>query len=182
MVEREMNVLIAVFNHIRSFICSKCRSILRNQIFYMKNNVLYCSTCITELEPCLITLPSSQILTDQCKKCGKNFLLGETISMYQHDVYHSNCLRCGNCAKMLVNEGFFRQEDGCFYCLHCHIEHGPHCLICQEPFLTGEILSQFDGKQFHSSCFLCDVCRQTIEMKSFCYTNGRILCENCWIN
>lgn len=180
MVENTIDVFIFMFDSIHSFLCSKCRMKLRNQIFYMKNDVLYCSKCINELEPCLITLPSSPNLTDQCKKCGKHFLAGQPLCMYQYDVYHSHCLRCGNCAKILLNEGFFRQEDGCFYCLNCHIEHGPHCLICKEAFLTGEILSQFDGKQFHSSCFLCDHCQQIIEMKSFCYQNGQIICENCW--
>lgn len=134
---------------------------------------------MNELEPCIMTLKSSQFLSDQCKKCGKNFLPGETVSMYQYDVYHSDCFRCGNCQNLLVNQGFFRQEDGCFYCLNCHIDNGPHCLICQEPFLTGEILSQFDGKQFHSTCFLCDSCQEVIETKQFLYQNGKFLCEFC---
>jgi len=126
-----------------------------------------------------MTLKSSKFLNDQCKKCGKNFLEGETISMYQYDSYHPDCFRCGNCQKFLVNQGFFRQEDGCFYCLNCHIDNGPHCIKCKEPFLTGEILTQFDGKKFHNTCFLCDICQQTIEMKNFYNENGKILCEIC---
>ncbi len=135
---------------------------------------------MNEIEPCLMPLKSSQFLPDQCKKCAQYFLPGETISMYQSDIYHPDCFRCGNCQKLLVNQGFFRQEDGCFYCLNCHIDHGVHCLKCQEPFLTGEILSQFDGKYFHNTCFLCDICQQMIDMKYFNYRNDKVVCEFCW--
>jgi hypothetical protein len=133
---------------------------------------------MNDIEPCIMTIKSSQ-LSNQCKKCGQNFLLGETISMYQYDFYHPDCFRCGNCQKLLVSQGFFRQEDGCFYCLNCHIDNGPRCIICKEPFLTGEILSQFDGKHFHSTCFSCEICQKSIEMKHFSYQNGKIICEIC---
>jgi hypothetical protein len=168
-----------IFNFVFSFICSKCRLILRNNIFYSKDNLLYCQQCMNDIEPCIMTLKSSQFLHDQCQKCGKTFLLGETISMYHYDFYHPDCFRCGNCRQLIVSQGFFRQEDGCFYCLNCHIENGPHCYICKEPFLTGEIRSQFNGKQFHKTSFLCQICRQTIEMKQFYNKNGKVVCENC---
>jgi hypothetical protein len=137
---------------------------------------------MNEIEPCIMTLKSSQFLNDQCKKCGKHFRFGETISIYQYDYYHSNCLSCGNCQKLLINQGFFRQKDGFFYCLNCHINTGPHCIKCNEPFLTGEILTQFNGKQFHKNCFLCDICQQIIEMKNFSYQNETIICEICLKN
>lgn len=164
-----------------SFICELCRSSLRDDVFYVKNHSLFCQTCLTQREPCLMNLKSSSSSIDgQCKKCGKHFRPGEGLAMYQSDVYHRDCFRCGQCAKVLVSEGFFRQEDGCLYCLACHIDHGPHCGICQEPFLTGEILSQFDGKQFHHTCFLCDTCQQPIDRKEFRCENARVICELCW--
>ena len=134
---------------------------------------------MNDIEPCIMTINSSELLNNQCKKCGKYFVMGETISMYQYDYYHPDCFRCGNCRKLIVSQGFFRQEDGCFYCLNCHIDNGPHCFICKEPFLTGEILCQFDGKQFHNTCFLCEICRIAIEMKSFSYQNGKVICGSC---
>ncbi|CAF3785112.1 unnamed protein product [Rotaria sordida] len=152
--------------HNECFICKKCRITLKNKIFYSKNNFLYCQQCMNDIEPCIMTLKTSQILNDQCKKCGKNFLNGEAISMYQCDYYHPDCFRCGNCKKLIVSQGFFRQEDGCLYCLNCHIDNGPHCMICKEPFLTGEILSQFDGKQFHNTCFLFIILSLTFQSLS----------------
>lgn len=134
---------------------------------------------MNDIEPCIMTLKSSEMLNDQCKKCGKNFHVDETMSIYQGDYYHPDCFRCGNCKKLILSQGFFRQEDGRLYCLNCHIDHGPHCMICKEPFLTGEILSQFDGKQFHNTCFLCNTCQQPIEMKNFLNQNGKIICELC---
>ncbi|CAF4327567.1 unnamed protein product, partial [Adineta steineri] len=166
--------------HNECFICSKCQVILRNQIFYLKNNFLYCHSCMNEIEPCIMTLKSLEILNDyQCKKCRRNFLEGETVSMYENDYYHSDCFRCENCEKLLIDQGCFRQENECLYCLNCHIDNGPHCTICKEPFLTGEILSQFNGKQFHNTCFLCDICQERIQMKNFQYQNGKIICEIC---
>ncbi|CAF3519400.1 unnamed protein product [Adineta steineri] len=116
--------------HNECFVCSKCEVILRNQIFYLKNNFLYCHQCMNEIEPCIMTLKSLEILNDyQCKKCRKSFLEGETISMYQNDYYHSDCFRCENCEKLLIDQGCFRQENECLYCLNCHIDNGPHCTI-----------------------------------------------------
>ncbi|CAF1056521.1 unnamed protein product [Adineta steineri] len=116
--------------HNECFICSKCEVILRNQIFYLKNNFLYCHSCMNEIEPCIMTLKSLEILNDyQCKKCKKNFLEGETISMYENDYYHSDCFRCENCEKLLIDQGCFRQENEYLYCLNCHIDNGPHCTI-----------------------------------------------------
>ena len=168
-------LLIKIF----SFICVKCRLTLQNKAFFSKSNLLYCQQCMNDIEPCTMTLNSSQLLKDQCKICGKNFILGETISMHQYDFYHPECFRCTNCKKFIVSQGFFFQEDGCLYCLNCHIDNGPHCVICQDPFLTGETLSQFDGKQFHNTCFLCSICQQPIEMKYFRYHDGNATCETC---
>ena len=167
-----------------SFICEQCQTMLRDDVFYSKDHSLFCQTCLTQREPCLMTLKSSSTASvdSQCKKCAKHFRPGESIAMYQSDVYHRDCFRCGHCAKVLVSEGFFRQEDGCLYCLVCHINHGPHCGICQEPFLTGEVLSQFDGKQFHHTCFLCETCQQPIDRKEFRYESARVICELCWKN
>jgi hypothetical protein len=163
-----------------SFICEQCQSLLAEQIFYVKNACLFCQRCLHELEPCLLTLNSS-ISTghDRCKKCGQVFNHNQSIAVYQCEFYHADCFRCGSCSKLIVSEGFFRQEDGCLYCLTCHITHGPHCTICHEPFLTGELLSQFDGKQFHQTCFLCRACQQPIERKQFIYEHGQFICKLC---
>lgn len=134
---------------------------------------------MNELEPCLMLLKSSEFINNQCKKCRKNFLYGETISMYQSDFYHTDCFRCENCQNSLIDQGFFRQDDGCLYCLNCHIDFGNHCQKCRKPLLPGEIFCQFDGKFFHYTCFLCDICQNRIDRKYFSYENNRILCENC---
>ncbi|UJR31460.1 hypothetical protein I4U23_018950 [Adineta vaga] len=166
--------------HNECFICSKCQLPLRNEIFYSKNKFFYCHQCMTQQEPCLLTLKSMQLLNEQCKICGKNFLSGEPISMYYEDYYHTDCFRCVNCQTLLINQGFYQNENGYLSCSNCHTDHGLHCRICKEPFLTGEILSQFDDRYFHQTCFLCNVCKQSIEMKRFQYENGKVVCEKCF--
>lgn len=162
-----------------SFICQNCRTTLIDEIFYQKNDDFICQTCLEQIEPCLSRLPSKRSSTDRCKRCGDEFVDGQTIAMYQYDLFHEKCFHCVHCDKTLIDQGFFRHEDGCLYCLTCQIECGPRCSKCDEPFFTGEILCQFDGKIFHQNCFRCFRCENSIETKRFWTENGHIFCETC---
>lgn len=172
--EREINADLSF-----SFVCEHCRSNLIDQNFYEKNEQFLCHACLEQIEPCLARLPTDRSNSDRCQRCGEEFLDGQSIALYHYELYHQRCFYCVQCRKSLINQGFFRHEDGCLYCLTCQIDLGPHCSICDEPFATGDILCQFDGKPYHQNCFQCHRCRQTIETKRFRCEQGQIICEFC---
>jgi hypothetical protein len=72
-------------------------------------------------------------LNIRCKKCGKSFERGESMSLYKNEYYHNSCFVCNYCEGSVVGQGFYTKPDGSFQCQRCHNYHAPKCFVCQNP-------------------------------------------------
>lgn len=163
-----------------SFVCERCQMKLDEKQFFNKDQHFFCQTCLYEIEPC--ARPSSTEIPERCQKCSENFRYGDSIGQYRSSFYHHHCFNCDQCGRSLLSLGHFEKDDNLLYCFNCYVESGPHCTTCNEPFLTGEILTQFNDCFYHRGCFLCQICQQQIEDKPFRFQQDKIICRPCLTN
>jgi len=109
-----------------------------------------------------------------CMACKTVIPSRETYFEALGNKYHGKCWTCIFCRKQLGGGNFYERQGG-IYCDSCYRNNIlPKCFRCSEPIATGEIVNA-DGKKYHTSCFTCPVCRQTILY--YLFRDGQPFCE-----
>ena len=88
-----------------------------------------------------------------CSACGRTFEALDLVVVFESDVYHTVCFRCGQCGAIVdASRLFLVLDDGSPLCLEC----SPACHMCK-----GKITSNHVGvlnKDFHEGCLKCSQC------------------------
>lgn len=102
------------------------------------------------------------------------------MSLYNNQYYHNTCFVCTFCDQSLAGQGFYTKPDGSFQCHRCHNYHAPKCFVCNETIADGVKYNNYQGKQFHASCFKCIRCHGIIaEGRNFQESPDGFVCLDC---
>lgn len=104
--------------------------------------------------------------------------------------FHKDHFKCAECEMYLssktpiFNRKFmfiakFYRKDEKYYCENCYsATKAKICHLCEQPILDNIINAL--NKHWHSSCFLCHSCKESINNQSFTTNNERLFHVNCY--
>uniref|UniRef100_A0A3Q3WUX6 LIM/homeobox protein Lhx9 n=1 Tax=Mola mola TaxID=94237 RepID=A0A3Q3WUX6_MOLML len=93
-----------------------------------------------------------------CAGCGEQ-LCDRFFLLAAGRVWHSACLRCGQCGCELQTQASLFWRDGNIYCLHdyCRMFRGGRCARCFQPIPASALVMRSGELTFHLHCFSCQV-------------------------
>ncbi|XP_068701888.1 testin-like [Montipora foliosa] len=113
-----------------------------------------------------------------CEACGEEFSPGEEKILYQCKSFHHNCFTCNECTKPLGTQEFVKR-DGKHFCKECaDALDAKICDRCNEAIKSS--WAEYDGKTYHTDCFSCALCFQSIAGKAFKKHEGNNICHDCY--
>lgn len=147
------------------FICSNnlCKRSLEQQGFVEEQGRLYCEQCYeTHFAP-------------NCTKCHQR-IKGDCLNALDKK-WHPECFTCNHCRKPFGNSSFYL-EDGLPYCeVDWNNLFTTKCVACGHSIAAGDRWVEAMNQNYHSTCFRCTVCGQTLEGQSFFAKGGRPYCK-----
>ncbi|XP_077362605.1 LIM domain-containing protein 1 isoform X2 [Festucalex cinctus] len=115
------------------------------------------------------TSGGSNFYFGHCAKCSKEVHGAGKVCQAMGQLFHGSCFTCSICSKNLQGKPFYTLS-GIIYCEEDFLYSGVHpspevCYSCGQ-FIEDTVL-QAHGKSYHSACFRCAVCRQSLEDSPF---------------
>ena len=115
-------------------------------------------------------LPSSQ----ECFVCARcdTPLAGQKFASREDKPFCADCFaelfakRCASCDKPITGQGGTR-----WVLYMCQTHHSLHPSCCR--FIS------FEGRHWHSQCFICVLCKQSMAGKGFITDGEDIICPEC---
>ncbi|XP_037120311.1 LIM domain-containing protein 1 [Syngnathus acus] len=111
------------------------------------------------------TSGGSQFYFGHCAKCNKEVLGAGKACQALGQIFHQTCFTCSVCDKRLQGKPFYT-VTGSIYCEEDFLYSGVHpspevCFSCDQ--IITDMVVQARGKTYHSACFRCVVCKQSLE-------------------
>ena len=100
---------------------------------------------------------------------------------YFLQAWHRECFVCTNCETMLAGQKFASRQDKP-YCASCFGElFAKRCTACTKPITGagGTRFISFEGRHWHSQCFVCAQCKCSMAGKGFITDGEDIICPDC---
>ncbi|XP_023340850.1 four and a half LIM domains protein 2 isoform X1 [Eurytemora carolleeae] len=118
-------------------------------------------------------------IATKCTKC-KNILTTGGVT-FRNEPWHKECFVCVHCNGQLAGQKFASREDKP-YCAVCFGElFAKRCASCSQP-ITGQggtRFISFEGRHWHSMCFICALCQKSMAGKGFITDGEDIICPDC---
>ena len=122
-------------------------------MFESNETTLHCDKCYLKF-------------VDKCSKCGQNIVDQVITVVDTAEKYHHQCFRCEKCSRPL--ESCYFEHQGVRYCRDDYlITTTTICDKCLQPIhqqsststndYHGQLI-QFQSKNYHLDCFVCDGC------------------------
>ncbi|KAI3384601.1 hypothetical protein SNEBB_000082 [Seison nebaliae] len=153
--------------HDKCFVCFNCKEPIGTNSFIPKDEQIYCVKCYEDK------------FATKCTKCGQVIVHGGVT--YRKQPWHRECFVCTNCGKQLTNSRFTSRDDQPF-CEECFGEKfAKRCAKCKQPItgIGGTKYVTFEDRHWHSNCFKCDKCSESLVAKGFVTDNDKIYCADC---
>ena len=100
---------------------------------------------------------------------------------FKNEAWHRDCFTCAHCREPLAGQKFAARNDQP-YCAKCFGQlFAKRCTACKTP-ITGTGGTKFityDGQHWHSACFKCAVCKESMAGKGFINDGDDISCPDC---
>ncbi|XP_067940133.1 four and a half LIM domains protein 2-like [Watersipora subatra] len=113
---------------------------------------------------------------DACEACAKPIGTDFKDLSYKGRHWHEQCFNCWNCKASLANQQFVGKDEG-LYCPDCYDNlFAQRCDKCNKTFKHGQQKFEYNGKRFHSPCFLCFFCQKPIGNNNFVPRDDDALC------
>jgi len=153
------------YYHEQCFLCSDCRNPIGSEKFIRKSDGRQlCQDCF-------------QQSAKTCSKC-EEYIKGSSVK-FEGEAFHVECFLCTNCKKQLGGIQFYKREEEP-YCEDCFLSaHAKRCSACFDPIEGNTKFIDYDGKYWHSKCFLCVQCDATLAGTKFILRNGERYCMKC---
>ncbi|XP_077405351.1 LIM domain-containing protein 1 isoform X3 [Vanacampus margaritifer] len=125
------------------------------------------------------TSGGSKFYFGHCAKCSKEVHGAGKACQAMGQLFHGTCFTCSVCSKNLHGKPFYT-VSGIFYCEEDFLYSGVHpspevCYSCGQ--LIEDMVLQARGKSYHSACFRCAVCKQSLEDLPFTVgTDKKVYC------
>lgn len=153
------------YYHERCFVCNNCSRPIGSEQFIKKNDGRrLCNECF-------------EASAKRCTKCN-DLIRGSTVK-FEGDPFHTECFTCTNCKKQLGGLQFYKNQEDPF-CEECYLDnHAKRCVDCYKPIEGNTKFIQYDGKFWHSSCFVCTGCDAGLSGEKFVIREGNRICLRC---
>lgn len=151
--------------HERCFTCDHCVKPIGADQFIKKNDGRrLCNTCFEEM-------------ADKCAICQE--IIRESTVKFEETPFHPQCFICQHCNQELGGQQFYKHQDSP-YCCNCYIEHyAKRCHHCEKAIEGNSKFVQFEGKHWHSGCFVCSGCEVCLAGEKFVIREGKRICLTC---
>eukprot|EP00054_Salpingoeca_dolichothecata_P037185 m.10007 g.10007 ORF g.10007 m.10007 type:complete len:284 (-) comp7312_c0_seq2:156-1007(-) len=160
--------------------CHKCQTQLENLPFVANENEPFCEPCYHEAHG------------KKCFRCKKvilpNGTTGKTTALEAGgNSYHEDCFKCKECSKKFESGEKkgpypFEGELHCYDCASAKAtaeqeKTAPKCYGCERGIFDTVLKAL--GQKYHPKCFVCHICKQSLEGKPFIRENEQPYCETC---
>lgn len=165
--EDDNKILIgSMFYHEEHLLCCKCGCKLsRNKILEFEENI-YCEKCF-DVE--------CDLDKKLCGYCNKE-IIGDIYIKALNKVWHQNHFFCSHCGCEFDENLPFVEYDGKPYCEEDYNKlFGTICRFCNE-IISDEYVEAMD-MFWHSHCFNCQVCKESLLNKVYYCVEGMLYCE-----
>ncbi|NXK95355.1 PDLI5 protein, partial [Formicarius rufipectus] len=149
--------------HPEEFNCAHCKTSMAYIGFVEEKGMLYCEVCY------------EKFFAPECSKCQRK-ILGEVINALKQ-TWHVSCFVCVACHNPIRNN-VFHLEDGDPYCeTDYYALFGTMCHGCEFPIEAGDRFLEALGHTWHDTCFVCSVCSDSLEGRTFFFKKDKPLCK-----
>ncbi|XP_021695986.1 protein prickle isoform X2 [Aedes aegypti] len=152
--------------HPACFVCSVCKELLVDLIYFHREARLYCGR------------HHAETLKPRCSACDE-IILADECTEAEGRAWHIKHFACFECDKQLGGQRYI-MRDGKPYCLHCFdAMFAEYCDFCSEPIGVDQGQMSHDGQHWHAtdSCFACSTCRCSLLGRPFLPRRGEIYCS-----
>ncbi|XP_069462521.1 four and a half LIM domains protein 2-like [Ambystoma mexicanum] len=153
--------------HETCFICKDCKQPIGAKSFIPKDSEDYCLQCF------------ERQFASQCKSC-KKAITTEGVT-YQGQPWHKECFLCSRCQKQLAGQKC-TSRDKVIYCLDCFSAlYSRRCVACAKPIASDGVAKyvSFEAHEWHSDCFSCTKCEESLVGKRFIKNQESVFCLEC---
>ncbi|XP_054279062.1 protein prickle-like [Macrosteles quadrilineatus] len=152
--------------HPGCFVCSVCKELLVDLIYFYKDNKLYCGR------------HHAETLKPRCSACDE-IILADECTEAEGRAWHMKHFACLECDLQLGGQRYI-MRDGRPYCLACFdAMFAEYCDSCGEPIRVDHGQMSHDGQHWHATekCFCCHTCRSSLLGRPFLPRRGAIYCS-----
>ncbi|XP_053687192.1 protein prickle-like [Sabethes cyaneus] len=152
--------------HPACFVCSVCKELLVDLIYFHRETRLYCGR------------HHAETLKPRCSACDE-IILADECTEAEGRAWHIKHFACFECDKQLGGQRYI-MRDGKPYCLHCFdAMFAEYCDFCSEPIGVDQGQMSHDGQHWHATdnCFACSTCRCSLLGRPFLPRRGEIYCS-----
>lgn len=154
--------------HKEHFCCWECDEELHGKSYIEENKHFYCTACYDGL------------FADVCCVCNKPISAGQSHVKKGNRHWHGDCYCCTSCNKKLTGQTVFTKgsEMVCESCATGGKKMA--CLACHGHILPTDRYVGHDNEFWHSRCFNCLLCNESLVDKPFMKYQGNPLCSVCY--
>ncbi|XP_054277732.1 protein prickle-like [Macrosteles quadrilineatus] len=152
--------------HPGCFVCSVCKELLVDLIYFYKEGKLYCGR------------HHAETLKPRCSACDE-IILADECTEAEGRAWHMKHFACLECDLQLGGQRYI-MRDGRPYCLACFdAMFAEYCDSCGEPIGVDHGQMSHDGQHWHATekCFCCHTCRSSLLGRPFLPRRGAIYCS-----
>ncbi|XP_060653255.1 LOW QUALITY PROTEIN: protein espinas [Drosophila nasuta] len=152
--------------HPGCFVCSVCKELLVDLIYFQRDGNLYCGRHHAETQKPRCSACDEIIFSDECTEAE-----GRT--------WHMKHFACQECEHQLGGQRYI-MRDGKPYCLGCFdTMFAEYCDYCGEVIGVDQGQMSHDGQHWHATdqCFSCCTCRCSLLGRPFLPRRGTIYCS-----
>ncbi|XP_017001582.2 protein espinas [Drosophila takahashii] len=152
--------------HPGCFVCSVCKELLVDLIYFQRDGNLYCGRHHAETQKPRCSACDEIIFSDECTEAE-----GRT--------WHMKHFACQECEHQLGGQRYIMRE-GKPYCLACFdTMFAEYCDYCGEVIGVDQGQMSHDGQHWHATdqCFSCCTCRCSLLGRPFLPRRGTIYCS-----
>lgn len=155
-----------IFVHTNCLSCYECSKVIIKGQQKILNGKILCRKCFTYASEKICSVCHESILGDFVR-CHKKF-------------YHKEHFTCSVCKSILHGNNYIMHHNKLF-CPSHGTYFTDHCAFCKKPlYLTDEEKIRFNGKIYHTVCFVCRVCGCDLSPETAKLYHNRPHCINCF--
>lgn len=152
--------------HTNCLSCFECSKVLMKGHQKVLEGKIFCRRCFSFV--------SERI----CQICNK-VIIGPFIKAHKR-YYHQNHFICTVCKKILNGNNYIIHHNK-LYCPSHGKYFSDHCAFCKRAlYLTDEERIRFNGKIYHTICFVCRVCGNSLRPETAKLFHSRPHCQDCY--
>ncbi|XP_060108731.1 prickle planar cell polarity protein 3 isoform X1 [Heteronotia binoei] len=152
--------------HPQCFVCSTCRELLVDLIYFYQDGKIYCGRHHAER------------LKPRCEACDEIIFADEcTEAEGRH--WHMRHFCCFECEEALGGQRYIMRQSRP-YCCRCYESlYAEYCDACGEHIGIDQGQMTYEGQHWHATdtCFSCSRCHQPLLGKPFLPKQGQIFCS-----